>query len=43
VHRYFEIDTAIVWRIVEVNVPKLRQEVQALFDRHEQASATESC
>jgi uncharacterized protein with HEPN domain len=40
VHRYFEIDNALVWRIVEVDVPTLLREVEQL--REERSGSPES-
>jgi len=35
VHRYFEIDTAIVWSVVTRDLPTLKAGVAALLDRGE--------
>ncbi|MEA2603201.1 MAG: hypothetical protein QOF89_4193 [Acidobacteriota bacterium] len=33
VHHYFEIDTAIVWSVVERDLPLLKGQIQALLQR----------
>lgn len=30
-HGYFKVDLAIVWRTIESDLPRLRQQVQALL------------
>jgi uncharacterized protein with HEPN domain len=33
VHQYFEIDTDIVWTVVETDLPKLKEWFQAILDK----------
>jgi uncharacterized protein with HEPN domain len=32
VHHYFEIDTDIVWSVVESDLPRLKQQIQSLLE-----------